>query len=120
MIEFAQTVGNMTDAGQALYDAIKHKTLKLYQDGELRKEACFAIGKETPRGMRIVKEKASHKIDAIVALAMAMLGASSAPERITAGHISLGISEGSEGITEETREEAKEDLPKDLEWINRY
>ena len=121
MVEFAQTVGNMTDAGQALYDAIKHKTLKLYQDDELRKEACFAIGKETPRGMRIVKEKASHKIDAIVALAMAVLGSSSATEKVAAGHISLGISEGSGENTEETqKEEMEEDLPEDLEWINRY
>ncbi len=121
MVEFAQTVGNMTDAGQALYDAIKHKTLKLYRDEELRKEAKFAVGKETPRGMRIVKEKASHKIDAIVALAMAVLGSASATEKVTAGHISLGISEGSEGGSEEPKkEEAKEDLPEDLKWINRY
>jgi phage terminase large subunit-like protein len=75
MIEFPQSVSNLTDAGQALYDAVKHKTLKLYKDDELRKEAAFAVGKETPRGMRIVKEKASHKIDAIVALAMAVCGA---------------------------------------------
>jgi len=75
MIEFPQTVNNMTEAGQALYDAIKHKTLKLYKDDELRREAAFAVGKETPRGMRIVKERVSHKIDAIIALAMATLGA---------------------------------------------
>ena len=75
MVEYPQTVGNMTDAGQALYDAVKHRTLVLYEDDELRKEASFAVGKETPRGMRIVKEKASHKIDAIIALAMATCGA---------------------------------------------
>lgn len=75
MIEFPQTVNNLTEAGQALYDSVKHKTLKLYKDDELTKEARFAVGKETPRGMRIVKEKASHKIDAIVALAMAVSGA---------------------------------------------
>lgn len=80
MVEWPQTVGNMTDCGQALYDAVKHRTLRLYGDVELRKEASFAVGKETPRGMRIVKEKASHKIDAIVALAMATHAASTRPE----------------------------------------
>ncbi|MBU1206451.1 MAG: terminase family protein [Proteobacteria bacterium] len=80
MQEYPQTVGNLTDIGQALYDAVKHRTLRLYADNELRREASFAVGKETPRGMRIVKEKASHKIDAIVALAMAVHAASTAPE----------------------------------------
>ena len=80
MVEFPQTVANMTDAGQTLYDAVKHRTLKLYPDDQLRKEASFAIGKEGPRGIRIVKEKASHKIDSIVALAMAVRGASQEEE----------------------------------------
>ena len=34
-----------------------------------------AIAIETPRGWRIAKEKTSHKIDAVVALAMAALAA---------------------------------------------
>ena len=80
MTEFPQTVGNLTDMGQVLYDAVKHRSLRLYADDELRREASFAVGKETPRGMRIVKEKSSHKIDAIVALAMAVHAASTAPE----------------------------------------
>lgn len=82
MVEFPQTVNNMTEAGQSLYDSVKHRTLKLYKDDELRREACFAVGKETPRGMRIVKEKQSHKIDAIVALAMAVCGAVGESEAI--------------------------------------
>jgi phage terminase large subunit-like protein len=80
MVEFPQTVGNLTDMGQCLFDVVKHQSLKLYADADMRKEASFAVGKETPRGMRIVKEKASHKIDAIVALAMATHAASTAPE----------------------------------------
>jgi phage terminase large subunit-like protein len=71
MVEFPQTVPNMTEVGQALYDAVKHRILRLYKDDELRREASFAVGKETTRGMMIVKTKASHKIDCIVALAMA-------------------------------------------------
>lgn len=72
MLEWPQTVPNMTDCGQALFDAVNHRTLVLYADEAMRKQASFAVGKETPRGMRIVKEKASHKIDVIVALAMAV------------------------------------------------
>jgi hypothetical protein len=34
-----------------------------------------AIAVETPRGWRIAKEKQSHKIDVVVALGMAALGA---------------------------------------------
>ena len=39
----------------------------------MRFEATCAIGKETGRGIRIVKEKSSQKIDQIVSLAMAAL-----------------------------------------------
>jgi len=52
MVEWPQTVGNMTDCGQALYDAVKHQNLILYPDPELRRHASFAVGKETPRGFR--------------------------------------------------------------------
>jgi phage terminase large subunit-like protein len=117
IIEFPQTVPNMTDAGQALYDAIKHKTLKLYRDEELRKEAKFAVGKETARGMRIVKEKASHQIDAIVALAMAVLGSSSATGKIATGEISLGISEGSEDQVDDSTKKGNIKLPEEWSWI---
>lgn len=117
MIEFPQTVPNMTDAGQALYDAVKHRTLKLYMDDGLRKEARFAIGKETPRGMRIVKEKASHKIDAIVALAMAVSGACSYGEGRSPGVISLGISEGSGDQADDSAKKGNIKLPEEWSWI---
>ncbi len=91
MTEFPQTVGNLTDMGQVLYDAVKHRTLRLYGDDELRREASFAVGKETPRGMRIVKEKASHKIDAIVALAMAVHAASTVPGGIEAWELPYAV-----------------------------
>jgi phage terminase large subunit-like protein len=82
MVEFPQTVGNLTDMGQCLFDAVKHQSLKLYADAEMRKEASFAAGKETPRGMRIIKEKSSHKIDAIIGLAMAVHAASTTPGEV--------------------------------------
>ncbi len=34
-----------------------------------------AVAKESSRGLKIAKEKASHKIDVVVAMAMAALGA---------------------------------------------
>jgi phage terminase large subunit-like protein len=90
MVEFPQTVSNLTDIGQAVYDTVKHKTLKLYKDGELRKEASFAVAKETSRGMQIVKVKRGHKIDAIVALATAVCGASSQGEQAMPGFFVAG------------------------------
>lgn len=73
MEEFPQTTGNLTEMGQDLYDLIEYGNIVLYPCPHLRQEAMSAIGKETGRGLRIVKEKASQKIDQIVALAMAAL-----------------------------------------------
>ena len=36
------------------------------------------------------------------------------------GHVSLGISEGPEGIPEEPKEESEEELPEDFEWVKNY
>ena len=120
MIEFPQTVSNLTEAGQALYDSVKHRTLRLYKDDELRKEASFAVGKETPRGMRIVKEKASQKIDAIVALAMAVLGVSSSGEKVTPTQVSLGITTDDGGLEERPANVEKTELPEEFKWIKKY
>jgi hypothetical protein len=47
----------------------------LYPSDELRQQALSTVAVENPRGWRIAKEKASKKIDAIVALAMASVAA---------------------------------------------
>jgi phage terminase large subunit-like protein len=70
MQEYPQTVPNLTECGQNLYDLVQGGSIVLYPCKELRKEAVSAIGKETTRGVRIAKEKTSQKIDQIVALAM--------------------------------------------------
>lgn len=80
MEEFPQTTGNLVEISQNLFDLVQYGNLKLYFDDSLRKEAVSAIGKETPRGIRICKEKASQKIDQIVALAMAAHIAVKTPE----------------------------------------
>jgi len=73
--EFPQTPSNTTRMGQVLYDLLKSRSLVLYPDDELRQQALHTVAVETPRGFRLAKEKSSHKIDAIIALAMAAIAA---------------------------------------------
>jgi phage terminase large subunit-like protein len=75
MIEFAQTVSNLTEASTNLYELIKGRNLAAYPDDALRLAVQRSVAIETSRGWRITKEKASHKIDVVVALGMAALGA---------------------------------------------
>ena len=75
MVEFAQSVPNLTEASTNLYEIIKGHNLVMYTDDAIRLAVNRAVALETTRGWRIAKEKASHKIDVVVALAMAALGA---------------------------------------------
>ncbi len=75
MIEFAQSVPNLTEASTNLYELIKSANLVVYRDAEIRLAISRSVAIETPRGWKISKEKASHKIDVVIALAMASLGA---------------------------------------------
>jgi phage terminase large subunit-like protein len=69
--EYPQTSGNLTSMGQNLYDLINGRNLIMYPDSGLRLAISRAVAVETSRGWRIAKEKQSHKIDVVVALAMA-------------------------------------------------
>jgi phage terminase large subunit-like protein len=73
--EFPQSIGNLTLASQGLYELIRGRNLSVYPDDALRLAVSRAIAVETSRGWRIAKEKQSHKIDVVVALAMACWGA---------------------------------------------
>jgi phage terminase large subunit-like protein len=73
--EFAQPQANCTLMGQTLFDLLNGQNLVLYPSDELRQQALSTVAIENPRGWRIAKEKASKKIDAIVALAMACVAA---------------------------------------------
>lgn len=75
MAEFAQSVPNLTEASSNLYELIKGRNLAVYPDAEMRLAVSRCVALETSRGWRIAKEKVSHKIDVVVALAMAALGA---------------------------------------------
>jgi phage terminase large subunit-like protein len=89
MQEFPQSVPNLTEIGQNLFDLVEYGNLVLYDCKDLRAEAKSAIAKETPRGLRIAKEKSSAKIDQIVALAMACLDAASADENMGDGQVAI-------------------------------
>ena len=75
MIEFPQSVPNLTEASTNLYELIKGRNLQVYVDDEIRLSISRAVAVETARGWRIAKEKQSHKIDIVVALAQAAYGA---------------------------------------------
>jgi hypothetical protein len=75
MVEFPQTVSNLTESSQNLFDLIKGRNLLLYPDAAIRLAISRAVAIETPRGWRIGKDKQTHKIDIVVALAMACLAA---------------------------------------------
>lgn len=75
MKEYPQTVPNLTAMGTNLYGLIKGGGIVFYPDDAIRLAISRAIAIETPRGWKISKEKGSHKIDVVVALAMAALGA---------------------------------------------
>lgn len=75
MVEFPQSVPNLTESSTNLYELIKGRNLAVYPDDDIRLAISRCVALETSRGWRIAKEKASHKIDVVIALAMAALGA---------------------------------------------
>lgn len=83
MEEFPQSVPNLTEASQNLYELIKSGNIVAYPDADIRLAMAHAVAKESTRGWRITKEKASHKIDVVVALGMAALAAAQRGPRET-------------------------------------
>jgi phage terminase large subunit-like protein len=78
--EFPQTPANITLMGQTPFDLLTGQNLEIYSSDELRQQALSTVTVDNPRRWRITKEKASKKIDAIVALAMACVAARSTAE----------------------------------------
>ena len=75
MVELPQTSANLTAASQNLFELIRGRNLALYPDVQLREHALNSVAIETGRGWRLAKEKASRKIDGLVALSFACLDA---------------------------------------------
>ncbi len=78
--EVPQTSGTVDEMGQTLITCIQAKTLVVYPDADLRQQALNTVAVEKPNGMRMDKAKSNRKIDAIVALAMALRGLAIKPE----------------------------------------
>jgi phage terminase large subunit-like protein len=101
MVEFPQTVPNLTAASSNLYELLKGRNLVLYPDAGIRLAVQRSVALETSRGWRIAKEKAAHKIDVVVALAQACLGAVQGGQRrepevsVALGRIVVGAREPS-------------------------
>jgi len=71
LTEYTQVTTNLTAMTQTMFELARGRNLEMYYDGELRQQNLDAVVIEGSRGMRIGKEKAKQKIDAIVAMAMA-------------------------------------------------
>jgi len=70
-----QTSGNLTETGNTLLELVKYQNLILYPDADMRTAVGQCVAKESSRGWRIAKTTASARIDVVVALSLACLGA---------------------------------------------
>ena len=70
--EYNQTQGNLTESTEALYNAFINRNLRLYRAPDLRQHCLNAVAVETPRGVRLSKQKTANKIDACMALSFAV------------------------------------------------
>ena len=104
--EFPQTSGNCTRMGQALFDLLTGRNLRLYPSAELRTQALNTVSVDSSRGWRISKEKASAKIDAIVALAMAAVAALDQGNVIAQG---LSVREIREALQQAARDAVRDE-----------
>jgi phage terminase large subunit-like protein len=95
--EYPQTTAGTTLMASTLFDLLSGKNLVLYPSSELRAQALATAAAETPGGFRIAKDKASKKIDAIVALAMACVaaveGKPAADAAIVAAHFGQALAD---------------------------
>ncbi|MGO9607219.1 MAG: terminase TerL endonuclease subunit [Candidatus Binataceae bacterium] len=91
MVEIPQTPANLTEASQNLYELVKGRNLRAYPDADIRLAVQRAVAIESPRGWRIAKEQASHKIDVAVALAQAALGAVSGAGTLAPGQLAAEL-----------------------------
>jgi phage terminase large subunit-like protein len=71
MRECPQSSGYLTEIGTNLFELIKGRGLLVYPNPDVRLAISRAVAVESSRAWRIAKEKAAHKIDVVIALAMA-------------------------------------------------
>lgn len=71
-VALPQSDSRMIPSSERLYDAAVHKRLVLPDDDELNAHVHAAVAKSSRRGWRLDQADRSSKIDAVVALAMAV------------------------------------------------
>jgi phage terminase large subunit-like protein len=77
--EHVQTPANLTRMAQVLFELLQSQALVLYPSDELREQALNAVVADTVRGLKLAKERASGKIDSLIALSMAAVAAVDQP-----------------------------------------
>lgn len=77
---YQQTTANLTRMATVVLELLRSGSLVLYPSDELREQALNATLVESAHGLRIAKERASKKIDSLVALAMACTAAVAEPQ----------------------------------------
>lgn len=80
--EYAQTTGNLTRMGSLVLDLLRSRRLVLYADPEMRTHALNTVAVDTVRGWRIAKSTAGRKIDSVIALGLACLGAMDSDDQV--------------------------------------
>jgi phage terminase large subunit-like protein len=81
MTEYGQTSGNLTMMAANLLELIKRRQFVSYLADDLRTAVSKTVAIESSRGYRLGKTKGSDRIDPIIALAMACVGAVQAGNR---------------------------------------
>lgn len=90
MVDYPQTAARL-ESDTLLQDSIRGNNLAHYGDPVLREHITNAVVKvQKERGVRIFKELTSKKVDAAVALAMAMKGATEYLGRGETGRLGMG------------------------------
>jgi phage terminase large subunit-like protein len=84
--EYVQSVPNLAKMATVVLELLRSRSLVLYPSAELREQALNATLVESAHGLRIAKEKASKKIDSLVALSMACVAAVAKPV-LPAAHV---------------------------------
>ncbi len=72
---YNQTMPGLTEVASNLFQLVRSRALMVYPDPDMRRSVLQTVASESGRGWKLSKEKQSHKIDVVVALAMAALAA---------------------------------------------
>lgn len=73
MQEYPQTTTNLTAIAENFFSLVKGGNFLAYSDGQIRSAVSRAVAVESSRGWKIAKDKQSHRIDIVIAIAMAAM-----------------------------------------------